>query len=229
VIVAVAGKFEVQFQGSCGIPAPEGPWTLAAGEAQRNPWERRISFVSAPEGRLNYASPVRPELCRPSGAGPNWDIFLRVPLRSTRSYSQRPRRGRSATHQPNASTDTANGSRARTVRCLRSERAACVDQSKDEAGGQAVKSWGELIELQPRTSISGPGHHRQSGTPKFAQGITIDRHELAAAEPSAHVLYPSSLPHTADFKQHNITTFYPVHGAPIELFGDHPFGGIAPS
>ena len=35
------------------LSAPEGPWTVATGEAQRNPWRSRFRFVSAPEGRRN--------------------------------------------------------------------------------------------------------------------------------------------------------------------------------
>jgi len=94
--------------------APEGAWTVATGGAQRNPWEVRFSFVSAPEGRRNWAFPPRSiegvrlaefdavsacpaaEFRRPSGATPNQGrLPLRVPLRSTRSYTPRPLRGRS--------------------------------------------------------------------------------------------------------------------------------------
>ena len=35
--------------------APAGPGTVAAGAAQRNPWESRFSFVPAPAGRRNWA------------------------------------------------------------------------------------------------------------------------------------------------------------------------------
>jgi hypothetical protein len=78
--------------------APEGPGTIATGEAQRNPWKSRFSFRSAPEGRRNgcartdqskaYFRRTRRrergacELLRPSGAIQTGYVFLRVSLRS---------------------------------------------------------------------------------------------------------------------------------------------------
>ena len=78
------------------MSAPAGSRAVATGEAQRNPWKSRsrIRPGGAEEG-AHVSSARHRNSFAPPGLHQTGDFFLRVSLRFTRSYSRRPRRGRS--------------------------------------------------------------------------------------------------------------------------------------
>ncbi len=86
-----------QASSAANVSAPEGPWRVAMGGAQRNPWSRLARIPFRPGGAE--------ETARPSSPMPESRIFLRpcrggyacitliqrVPLRSTRGTIPQPR------------------------------------------------------------------------------------------------------------------------------------------